>query len=248
MRTWNQRTLVKRMKPYLFEFKKEEVLILPMKRYYTERFDSDKAIVSQYYDVKMQILDKYAQYGVTESVIYRLVTALHQLIGQDLSRIDRLDELVNALSGKVIVWVKYRAELDFIKENTSHQATYMDGRNTLKERHELLNEFASGDSKMLVTNQAVGGTGLNLQFCNSQVFYNQSWDYILRQQAEDRIHRIGQTHECQYIDLQGDLKIEKMLQACLGRKKRLKEFVSDLFGELGTLKKDDLIQKVGELI
>jgi SNF2 family DNA or RNA helicase len=248
MRTWNQKNLVNRLKPYLFEFKKEEVLKLPMKKNYTERFTSDASIVRQYHEIKNEILEQYAQYGITESVIYRLVTALHQLIGQDLNRIERLDEVVEAVEGKVIVWIKYRAELDLIQECTRHKAIYMDGRNCLNERHDLVNEFASGDAKMLVTNQAVGGTGLNLQFCNTQVFYNQSWDYILRQQAEDRIHRIGQKHECHYIDLQGDLKIEKMLHACLCRKKRLKEFIGELFSELGTLKKKELIEKVGELI
>ena len=42
----------------------------------------------------------------------------------------------------------------------------------------------------------VGGEGINLTNANHAIFFNRWWNPSNNSQAEDRIHRLGQTKEC----------------------------------------------------
>ena len=250
MKTVGSYELIQRLKPYLYEFRKNELLkFLPPKKYSIIKHKTDTATNIAYDDTKKEILDKYAEYGLFQNAVYMLITALHQVIGLDDSRIALLDGIVDKLEGKVIVWCKYRAEIDLIVKLTKHSSMVIDGRTNHIERHNIIKEFKEGNTKILITNQACGGVGLNLQFCSKQIFYNQSWCSIQREQAEDRIHRIGQkADDCQYIDIVGNLPIEQMLHACLNRKLNLKSFVNEMIGKNAKLSKEDIIERFGKII
>lgn len=60
--------------------------------------------------------------------------------------------------------------------------------------------------------------GLNLQAYNRIVFFDKIWDYALREQAERRIFRTGQTDECIFYDLTGNVGLEKMIDKNIERK------------------------------
>ena len=53
-----------------------------------------------------------------------------------------------------------------------------------------------------------GGYGLNLNFVNYVIFYENTFNYAHRLQAEDRCHRIGQQNNVIYFDLYCSLNIE----------------------------------------
>lgn len=71
--------------------------------------------------------------------------------------------------------------------------------------------------------------GLNLQYFNRVVFFDKTWDYAQREQAERRVYRVGQTSDCVYYDLTGNVGLEKMMNECIARKRTL----LDLFSEKG---------------
>lgn len=67
--------------------------------------------------------------------------------------------------------------------------------------------------------------GLNLQQYNHTIFFDKVWDYALREQAERRTYRTGQSQECYYYDLTGNVGLEKMINTNIARKADLlKEF------------------------
>lgn len=63
-----------------------------------------------------------------------------------------------------------------------------------------------------------GAFGLNLQEYTNTVFFDKVWDYALRLQATRRTFRTGQTNNCQYYDLTGDVKLDGLFDKCISKK------------------------------
>jgi len=63
--------------------------------------------------------------------------------------------------------------------------------------------------------------GLNLQDYNVIIFWDKTWDYSQREQIERRIFRIGQSSECIYYDLTGNVGLENMINKNIERKRNL---------------------------
>ena len=79
--------------------------------------------------------------------------------------------------------------------------------------------------------------GLNLQQYNRIIFFDKVWDYALRDQAEHRVYRIGQTDDVVFYDLTGNVGLEKLINKNILKKQSLLEYfkkhsVEELMKEL----------------
>ena len=66
--------------------------------------------------------------------------------------------------------------------------------------------------------QAAGGHGNNWAFCRYAVFYAVGFKYAEYQQAEDRIHRIGQTGKVLYTDIYAPKGIDSRIASAIAAK------------------------------
>lgn len=53
---------------------------------------------------------------------------------------------------------------------------------------------------------------LNLQHCNNLIFWDKTWDWALMDQMMHRIWRTGQTKDCRFYHLNGDVGLEKLIK------------------------------------
>ncbi len=112
-----------------------------------------------------------------------------------------------------------KEKFDFVREILSKNdkskvlifAKYIETQNLLKKT------FA--DVKILSYQKH--SFGLNLQAYNRTIFFDKIWDYALREQAERRIYRTGQTDDCIFYDLTGNVGLEKMIDANINKKSNL---------------------------
>lgn len=97
-----------------------------------------------------------------------------------------------------------------------------------KDRQLLINEFQDPDSKLkvFVANEQTGGESITLTKATIVVYHDHEWSYRLRQQSEDRAHRIGQTKEVTYIDLVATGTIDEQVVSALLDKKDLANVVT----------------------
>lgn len=72
--------------------------------------------------------------------------------------------------------------------------------------------------------------GLNLQKYNRIIFFDKTWDYAQREQAEHRIYRQGQRDECVYYDLTSNAGLDQLINRNIERK----ETLLDVFKEKST--------------
>lgn len=66
--------------------------------------------------------------------------------------------------------------------------------------------------------------GLNLQEYNRIIFFDKTWDYALRDQAEHRVYRLGQTEDCIFYDLTGNVGLESLINQNIDKKQRLLDY------------------------
>lgn len=155
---------------------------------------------------------------------------------KDLDKNTRLQRLMDYLyeleyDEKAIIFAKYTDEIDEIityleKEFGIGSAVRFDGTISLKQRNANIERFKQ-DARFLVGNKQTAGYGLNLQFAHHVIFYSNDWDWATREQAEDRVHRIGQNHDVTIVDIIARDTIDERIFKNLCRKTNLVEDLKD---------------------
>lgn len=260
-RVLNTDYLAKKLAPYTYQIKKSECFTLPKKRYDTEycemadwqEEDYDMAIgvlmtdldemsntaIYQFFGALQSIISGY-KIGIRRNRNYMQVERLSY--ASDPERNPRLAALLSCVQDnkdKTIIFCSYTDEIETIItllrcRGLSAVAFY--GELSAAKRDEAISAFRDG-AQYFVANKSCGAFGLNLQFCHRIIFYSHDWNWGTRAQAEDRVHRLGQTHEVEITDICMDDSLDVQILRCLQRKENL----SDSFKrEVAHLQKQDL--------
>lgn len=251
LRVLNVGYLTDKIAPYTFEISKDKCLDLPAKRLpYKFRFSFSPS-QEWHYNVMLNHLTSLVDEW-NEATIYRLLTAM-QLISsgrritgispiehvplfdkpEDNPRLDMLDYVLRLIGDeKVIVWCKYHFEIDEVKyllEQNKTEYRELHGGVTSKIKMKGLRDFKHDPNvKVLIGVKSSGGYGLNLQHCNQMVYYSSDFDWGTTIQSEDRIHRYGQTRECEYYYILADAGIDDMIISCLENKEELESNIRSM--------------------
>lgn len=139
-------------------------------------------------------------------------------------RTDAVVEILQAHSGKAVVWAPYPQALRKIvtrlqKEFGEESTVGYWGATGFEERLDARSRIQNDDkTRFIVSNQSVGKFGNTWTACNLVIYYANSFDNEDRQQSEDRVHRIGQTKTVTYIDLRCKGTIDERLISVLRKK------------------------------
>lgn len=150
----------------------------------------------------------------------------HPQTGQS-SKLDLLDEkLEEAVSegSKALVYSQYLDEgVTFIAEHLKqYNPAVITGRISGSRRDREIERF-QGDSecKVFVATQKSGGVGLNLIAGNYVFHFDHWWNPATGRQAEDRVHRIGQTRDVFVYHFWTEDTVEERIYRILERKQQL---------------------------
>lgn len=212
---------------------KDQVLDLPPKLYSKRYFQMNKEQVRVYNDLKdefMTFLD--GQLVTAPLVITRMMrlqqvtsgyvpfdgaTAVQQL-GEDNPRMKLLEEILEDMPHKAIIWAKFTKDIDLIMALVGNEGVRYDGSTSPDDRAKAIEAFQRGNAKYFVANPAAAGEGLTLTAARSTVYYNNSFKLTDRLQSEDRNHRYGTTHPVSYIDLVAEDTIDEHVVKSLVKK------------------------------
>ena len=77
----------------------------------------------------------------------------------------------------------------------SCQHIRIDGRTKVEDRHKLVNQFQNSESiRVAILSISACSVGMTLTSATTVVFSELIWTPSMMQQAEDRVHRIGQSN------------------------------------------------------
>lgn len=203
---------------------KEQVLDLPPKLYSKRYFEMTPAQWKAYRELRDEMLTWIDGQPITAAMAITMRLRLQQItsgylptddpdsdeqrlvpIGDKNPRIDLLLDVLDEADGQqIIVWAKYRYDIDHILERLKEagvSAVRYDGQCSETEAGEAVDAFKRGDARVFVGNPAKGAEGITLTCAKTVVYFNNSYKLSKRLQSEDRAHRIGQEHAVQIIDL-----------------------------------------------
>lgn len=238
--TVNVDFIIKKFEPYVFQVTKEECLDLPSQDYLDYSFNMTHRQSKLYWKAKQELLLDLDEDEITAVTIYKLFGALLQIVSgfwnYDYEFLEfnheRLELLISVLdsissSEKIVVWCHYHYDVENIsKQIFKHfkvQPSLFYGRQTEKQKYQELKNFQK-DGRFLVMTTASGSHGLNITEASYNIFYNNTFKYSERQQAENRTHRIGQTRPVTYIDLICNHSIDRQIQTAFQNKQSLIDY------------------------
>jgi len=235
----NLEELEQNIKKFSYRCRKSECLDLPEKLY-TQHYITLKDEHQKAYDkLKRNAWAVIQNEEVSYSNKLTEILKLHQCVNGHVKTDDgnilefadpKLDELLNLIEendGKYIIWANYIYNIEKIikvledrygKESTV--AIY--GSIDAEKRIDNVKRFENDDRvRFFVGNPSTGGYGLNLVKASYVVYYSNSYNLEVREQSEDRAHRIGQTKNVLVIDLITRGTVDEMIISALKNKIKL---------------------------
>ncbi len=227
------------------ETKESAKLSLPEKKYYDiwTMFTSEQKIMYEELKNKLAIEIKKNNNKVVDdaSPILKRILRLEQITsnpkminedikfasGKEKELISIVKEIINR-DEKVIIWTNYIYNVNyFCTLFQKYDAVKISGDMNINERNKSIREFKEGNSKVLVATPQSAKEGLTLTVANNAIFYDRGFsldDYL---QAQDRIHRISQTKECNIYNIMIKGSIDEWIHKLLISKQKAASLVQN---------------------
>ena len=150
---------------------------------------------------------------------------------------------------KILLFSQFTTMLDIIGKRLSDENIEyhrIDGSVSKEKRMQMVDSFANDDVPVFCISLKAGGTGLNLTAADIVIHYDPWWNQAAQDQATDRTHRIGQTHNVNVYELIAAGTVEEHIQKIKERKLQLADDILS-GGEIGsaTFSKEDMLSLLG---
>jgi SNF2 family DNA or RNA helicase len=150
-------------------------------------------------------------------------------------KIDELMQIMEESGGEPILCFAPHTQLVNLAgaraEKAGYRVAYITGQVNAKKKDAARHAFQAGELDLLCANVVAGGVGLTLTRSHTAVFLESPPAFWQRDQAEDRLHRAGQTEPVSIIDIVAVNTIES----------RWRELMKNKAGQLGDLVRDPRI-------
>jgi SNF2 family DNA or RNA helicase len=219
--------LMDRIKPYTFFKKKEDCISLPEKTYTVEKFKMNDQHRAVYNKMKKWFVTDLKDHTLAAPVLITRIMKLmqiangfiidevqntHKLIGDNM-KIQWLRDFMETIlpDFKMVIFTRFIESFNqvheflqgskYLRDNNWFFA-FLESNMNSDIRQSMIDKFQTDPRcKIFLSPLKIGSYGVTLTAASYCVFYNNDYNYGDRMQAEDRIHRIGQTKNCHYIDL-----------------------------------------------
>lgn len=131
-----------------------------------------------------------------------------------------LELLEECAQNKVIVWCRFRRDVDLICDTLGKKCVRYDGKVSRKDRITALERFKDADdpARVFVGNMHAISRGLTLIIAKTVIYYSNSFSLEKRLQSEDRNHRIGQDQSVLIIDISAEGTVDNRIIESLRNK------------------------------
>ena len=215
----NLEELSTKLDSFSYRVTKEEALDLPAKIYTVREVNLNDEQRQYYMSLKKAaiVLLNDGELVSAPAVMTQLLRLQQVLCGHlktddgDLvefktNRMAALLETVEEMSGKVIIWSRFRYDIKKItgelkKVYGCDSTVNYFGDTSDADRQDAIRKFQFEDVRFFVANPQTAGFGLTLTAATNVIYYANDFNLETRIQSEDRCHRIGQHHPVTYVDL-----------------------------------------------
>ena len=215
--------------------------------------------LTAYREMKKDMLAHFEEEVITAAAVIAQIIRLKQItVGPELmfqdmeditgAKYNALLDIIEAQDDKkLIIFSQFRTALERIAAKLIRDRVVdkraigmLTGSVSMAERSTTVDDFQKTDHPqyLFITTQA-GGTGLTLTAASTAVFLDKVWTPAMNTQAQDRLHRIGQTEPVTIIELLAENSVELRIEGMLQHKQNLFDFL---------VESDEALEKRGEMI
>jgi SNF2 family DNA or RNA helicase len=232
--------LTDKLKTFSYRVKKKDCLDLPEKLYTVRHVQLTVKQAEVYNRLKKFAYAIINQDEVSFQNKLTEILRLHQVangfvnsddgtvqVFEDCPKIKELLSILEESEGKFIIWANYvqniKTIISKLKEKYGDQSVVsIFGEVSTKDRQEAVTKFQNDDGcRFFVGNPSTGGYGLTLTAANYVIYFSNTYNLEVREQSEDRAHRIGQKENVTYIDIMADNTIDEFIVGALDKKMKL---------------------------
>jgi hypothetical protein len=153
---------------------------------------------AEYERLKKKYLDNETLLAMNNNIFLEMTMKMQNGYCCTADKFAKLDEILkNEDKSKVIVYTKY-----------------------VKSYKELSNRYP----ELCVLSYQKHALGLNMQNFNVTIYWDKTFDYSQMTQSEFRTYRKGQTQDCKYIKMTGDVGLEQLIDENIHKKRSLLDY------------------------
>lgn len=220
---------------------KEDVLDLPDKLYIDEYVEMSGKQAQVYKEVTAEIKANIDQISIAPNPLAELIR-MRQATGytgilsstiKESAKLDRMEEIVEETienGKKVVIFSNWTQMTDVIFDRLKNKYGTVFVTGQLEDRHRqgAVNRFQNDDTcKVIVGTIGAMGTGLTLTAGTVEIFLDEPWNKALKNQAEDRCHRIGAKENVTVYTLLCKNTIDERIHDLVERKGALSDAIVD---------------------
>ena len=219
---------------------KSEVFDLPDKLHideYVEMTSKQKKIYDEATDDIKANIDqiKMANNPLAELIRMRQATGYTGILSstiQESVKLDRMEELVEEAidnGKKVVIFSNWTQMTDIIRQRLKNYSFgIITGETKDNERQSIVERFQTDDNtKIIIGTIGAMGTGLTLTAGTVVIFMDEPWNKALKDQAEDRCHRIGTTENITIYTLMCKDTIDERIHELVEKKGAMSDALVD---------------------
>ncbi len=233
----NLHELEDKLKSFSYRVRKEDCLDLPEKIYQQRFVDftlEQKKVYKQMQEHAFAIIqDKEVSFANKLTEMLKLHQVCNGFLKTnegvivEMADCPKLKELIKVIeegNGKFIIWANYIYNIESIcnllkKLYGDKSVVSIYGAVSVENRTIAVDKFQNDpDVRFFVGNPTTGGYGLTLTAASYVVYFSNSYNLEVRQQSEDRAHRIGQKKNVTYVDILMRSSIDMLIVSALQRK------------------------------
>lgn len=205
--------------------KKADVLSLPEKRREVVRVAIDPKHTANYDECEKHLAAAIAKNPkLLKATEFKFLSRVRQATG--VCKIEAAaawiaDFLAAPDNGKLIVFAHHVVVRRELARRFTSDAINMETATTRPARAKLVTEFQTGPQRIFLTSPRIGGTGLTLTSAATVLFVELDLTAAALLQAEDRAHRIGQSHAVRAVYLYADKTVDGFMLALINRKSKI---------------------------
>jgi SNF2 family DNA or RNA helicase len=219
---------------------KGDVLDLPPKVHVNEYVEMTPEQKKLYKDVREQIRDnidkiKLHPDPMSEMLRLRQVTGYPGVLSTSVTesaKMDRLEEMVEEIASvgeKCIVFSQWSTMTNVVRNKLKRfNPAYITGEVASEERMDEIKRFQNDpECKVIIGTIGAMGTGLTLTAASTVIFLDEPWNRGIKDQAEDRAHRIGTRGTVRIVTLITKDSVDEGVYNLVQKKGRMADLLID---------------------
>lgn len=232
--------LQERLNEIMLRRLKSEVFDLPEKTYVDEYIEMTAKQAKIYNEVTLEIKANIDQIKIASNPLAELIR-MRQATGytgilsskiQESAKLDRMEEILEDAKDngkKVVIFSNWTQMTDAICARLQGKYSFLiiTGETKDNERQSNVDAFQNGDVDVIVGTIGAMGTGITLTAGTVEIFMDEPWNKALKDQAEDRCHRIGTTENITIYTLMCKDTIDERIHELVEKKGMMSDALVD---------------------